>query len=112
MAELPINVIIIAILVVLVLVIVAAFFTGGFSQIIEKIKGTTSGISVDDAILRCQTLCNTYKTTQRNTAKETFCNSHFEVDLNADGKIEGHEKEVYCDELGVDCGIDCREIRG
>ena len=111
MAELPVNVIIIAILVVLVLVIVAAFFTGSFSQIVQKIKGATSGITMDEAVLKCQTLCNNYQNTQSDRAKRAFCTAKYNVDLNANGKIDPDEKDLDCDEIGVSCGIDCEGLR-
>src|SRR3989338_5949466 len=81
----PMNVIIIAIIVLVVLVILIAFFAGGFSSVVGKVRdlftGTTTGQSKDVAIQTCQNLCDTAQGLPTGSQKTSgYCTSSFVVD--------------------------------
>ena len=67
--ELSMNVIIIAILAILVLVILAVFFTGGITNLFNRIKTLYGGqlADVNSKIASCHAVCQTYTTTKSDT---------------------------------------------
>lgn len=81
----PMNVIIIAIIVLVVLVILIAFFAGGFSSVVNKVRdlfgSQTSGQTRDIAIQTCQTLCDTAITLPSDSQSNSgFCTQTYVVD--------------------------------
>lgn len=102
--ELSMNVIVIAIIVILVLVIVAVFFTGGISSLIARLKGIvgTQTLGTSEAILKCNTFCQTYESTNNVLYKKNYCGSEkFDIDTNGDNKVD--RVGITCLDLGVSC---------
>ena len=126
-AELSMNVIIITILVVLVLVVVAVFFTGGMSSLTKRIAAVFTGQLTDlsEATASCNSYCLRYQEANSNNNDiveaamiSNFCIKRFNVDLNADGKLDITEKDKICasttnypgatNSLGIYCqGLTC-----
>lgn len=114
-AELSMNVIIITILVVLVLVVVAVFFTGGMSSLTQRISGIFTGQLTDlsQATASCNSYCLRYQEANSNNnniialqMQTNFCTNKFNVDLNANGKLDTTpviEKDKTCGSLGINC---------
>ncbi len=80
----PMNVIIIAIIVLVVLIIVIAFFAGGFSGIVSKIRGTFGGVTgqaEDLAIQSCLSLCESAgNLPAESQPQSSFCKQSFLID--------------------------------
>ena len=96
---LPMNVIVIAIIVLVVLVILIAFFAGGFSSIVGKIRdlfgGTVQGQVIDNTIQTCETFCDSAKATAVNSKRNTaFCTRSFLVDQ--DGNADTPPRIMKC----------------
>jgi len=107
--ELSMNVIIIAILVILVLVILAVFFTGGISNLFNKIK-LLYGAQLTDVstkIASCNALCQQYTTTGSPLYKDRFCQGT-KVDISGDGAIKGDEENINC--MDPNINVQCSEI--
>src|SRR3989338_4281155 len=99
----PMNVIIIAIIVLVVLIILIAFFAGGFSSVVGKVRdlftGTTSGQSKDVVIQTCQNLCDTAKVLPAGAQKSSgYCKQSFLVD--DDGNSNTQPKRSVCGSPG------------
>lgn len=109
-AELSMNVIIIAILAILVLVIVAAFFTGGISNLMGIISGTKPD-SLSTATSLCQSDCDMASAMQTPQEKTNsrYCRETWKLDADADGKVDvdaaGETKKYSCWEspISVSC---------
>ena len=133
--DLPVNVIIVAIIVLVVLIIVVAFFAGGFSNIVGKIRGIfgggVSGQERDIAIQTCQQLCDNAKRLPTSTqGKSGYCTNSYLVD--DDGSSETPPVRSICGsqviksptitpeeldrgikagtDLGVQCDIVCTTV--
>src|SRR3989338_9939264 len=133
----PMNVIIIAIIVLVVLIILIAFFAGGFSSVVGKVRdlftGTTSGQSRDVVIQTCQNLCDTAKILPESSKKFSgYCKQSFVVDddsnpstpakrmvcgSHASGQVSVDQSVLDADQkkspkisLGGTLAIDCPEI--
>ena len=123
-AELSMNVIIIAILVIIVLVVIAAFFMGGFSQMVSKINqlftGRIRGTDIPIAVTSCESLCQEAQLLSTETLKSSsaYCTKVWHLEWRRkDGDIDYEDEEgkknpvkYYCDEdpLSVGCpGVEC-----
>ncbi|MBT7107025.1 hypothetical protein HN943_01590 [archaeon] len=100
---LSMNTIIIAILAILVLVVIAAFFTGGMTGLVDRIKGIYGSQPIDEtqAILECEGFCNSY--TSLPTVEEyktNYCEKKFGLDTDNDGSAD---IEKTCSQLGIIC---------
>ena len=88
----PMNVIIIAIIVLVVLVIIIAFFAGGFSSIVGKVRDTFSGASgqaKDLAIQNCQSLCESAgNLPTESQPQSSYCTSSFLIDDDSNSETK------------------------
>ncbi|MBT4334563.1 hypothetical protein HOD61_01980 [archaeon] len=101
--SLSMNTIIIAILAILALVIIAAFFTGGMTNIVGKIKSMYGAQPIDtqQAIAECNGFCSNYELIGLEDYKDNFCGEKtYELDTDFDGKIDVTKT---CSQLGVTC---------
>ena len=102
--ELSMNVIIIAIIVIIVLVVVVLFFTGGMASLTGKIKSLfgTQTIGTSEALLKCNTYCSNYESTQRSVYLDNFCGKQtFDIDTDGDGTVD--RSDQTCTDLGASC---------
>ena len=90
---LPMNTVIITILVILVLVVVAAFFLGGTSNLVSKIRevffGSISGVDLAFAASTCQQRCDQLELLPKNQLERSaYCKDYFNIDIDNDGEAE------------------------
>ena len=131
----PMNVIIIAIIVLVVPIILIAFFAGGFSSVVGKVRdlftGTTSGQSRDVVIQTCQNLCDTAKVLPESSQKISgYCKQSFVVDMDSNpttkpervvcgspasaitAEFSKYKEDPKIDNTGKNnLGVDCLEIK-
>ncbi|MBS3168790.1 hypothetical protein J4216_06695 [Candidatus Woesearchaeota archaeon] len=103
---LPMNVIIIAIIVLVVLIVLIAFFAGGFSSIVGKVRalfgGGVSAQAQDLAISTCQQSCETAKKLPTSAqAQSSYCKLTFLIDHDADPDTIPQK---------YNCGRDARQV--
>ena|SRR3989344_2922544 len=104
--ELSLNVVIVSILAVLVLISLVVFFTFGFGNISNKIKGiyqkSTGGMDRTLAIQLCSQYCELAKGLDKEQIdKSTYANTKFDIDDDGDGNIDSYNQ--HCLQLGVKC---------
>ena len=103
---LSINTIIVAIIAVVVLLLIVAFFTGGISNVSNKIGEIfgvqTAGSDLDLVRGRCSNLCENAKLLDESQhADSSYCKQNFEIDVN------GETRNEFCyngNNIGVSCG--------
>ena len=87
------NTVIITILVILVLVVVAAFFLGGTSNLVTKIReifyGSISGTDRTFASGTCQQRCDQLEILPKSQLKNSaYCKDYFNIDSDNDGEAD------------------------
>ncbi|MBI4158766.1 hypothetical protein HY500_00735 [Candidatus Woesearchaeota archaeon] len=102
-AELSMNVIVIVIILVIVLVVLVAFFLGGFSQLVDRIKSVGPD-NKDSAIQDCSSKCLVAQSLPGDNAKErsSYCRKLVKVDSDGDGKAD-QEHHCWSSEIGEQC---------
>tara|TARA_Y100000034_G_C6898881_1_gene415071 strand:+ start:1922 stop:2425 length:504 start_codon:yes stop_codon:yes gene_type:complete len=90
---LPMNTVIITILVILVLVVVAAFFLGGTSNLVTKIReifyGSISGTDRTFASGTCQQRCDQLQILPKSQlGNSAYCQDYFNIDSDNDGEAD------------------------
>ncbi len=102
-AELSMNVIVIVIILVIVLVVLVAFFLGGFSQLVERLKGVGPD-NKDTAIQDCSSKCLVAQGLPGDNAKErsSYCRKLVSVDTDGDGKAD-QKHRCWSSEIGDQC---------
>lgn len=111
----PMETVIIAIIVLVVLVVIIAFFVGGTSTVIDKIRGIFGATKGEDlAIVKqgCENFCEQAVNAGIPASQAKFCTYKFKLDTNNDNKadtVAKDDKQVtkafYCDspEINVGC---------
>ena len=111
--ELSFNIIVILIILVIVLVIIAAFFTGAFSKLLERLNQVNAdslSIAVSDCNSKCK-LAQTYDTTNAKK-KSGYCKNTWRFDVDEDGQVDkvGDDfREYHCWEVPIE--EDCTGVR-
>jgi len=108
-AELPMNVIVIAVIALIVLILVAGFFMGGTRVLFERMGGIfKSGYDERSFVLQtCETRCNVATELPRASwVGSSYCKGFFYMDDDGDGKVDlddipekaekGVKKKYYC----------------
>lgn len=136
----PMETVIIAIIVLVVLVVIIAFFVGGTSTVIQKVKqlfgGATTGTDMQTATQFCQQYCDQLVQSGKDQGdkNDAYCYKWFNIDTtgsgNADRGLRGKSDpkagyvKYYCgstypssappenptDTIGVTCAKPCSQI--
>lgn len=102
-AEMSMNVIVIVIILVIVLVVLVAFFLGGFSQLVDRLKQVGPD-NKDSAIQDCSSKCLVAQGLSGDSAKErsSYCRTTTKVDSDGDGKAD-QKHHCWSSEIGEQC---------
>ncbi len=91
-AELPMNVIVIAIISLIVLILVVGFFMGGTGVLFEKMAGVFKGGYDETSLVvqTCESHCRVAESLSTDIAKQNsaYCKASFTLDVNGDGLVD------------------------
>jgi len=91
-AELPMNVIVIAVIALIVLILVVGFFMGGTSILFEKMAGVFKG-GYDDmsaTVQTCESHCRVAESLSTDIAKKNsaYCRATYSLDNDFNGLVD------------------------